>query len=300
MIIDLQKASDPSGLELYNWDIGFYGSMLDDRGRAAVQQLQCRTKNTYPLMYYPENFEISIDSRTVSVDNLELGPSETLKGHVVLEATTLGFSEILLCCKNLKKVGVRQLDIMYVEPGAYRNTNRRHLLRRRDFELSKEVPGYKGIPGSTFFFDDRADQKYVFMLGYEESRLRRAFEELQDIVPSNTSLIVGVPAFKPGWETDSLANNIAVIREQKIMGEVQYCGADNPKAVVDYLSNLYRSLDSQERMFIAPIGTKPHGVGAALFVTEHPRVGVLYDHPQRSRDRSSELGNWHLYSIKFL
>ena len=97
---------------------------------------------------------------------------------------------------------------------------------------------------------------------------------------------------------DSIANNIAVIREENISGGVYYCGAENPASVVEVLGQIHSALQPGERLFVAPIGTKPHGIGVALFVAQHPRVGVLYDHPQRSSGRTERLGNWHLYSVQ--
>jgi hypothetical protein len=52
-------------------------------------------------------------------------------------------------------------------------------------------------------------------------------------------------------------------------------------------------------MYIAPIGTKPHGIGAALFAATHEDVGILYDHPRRREGRSSKVGKWHLFNVSF-
>ena len=138
----------------------------------------------------------------------------------------------------------------------------------------------------------------VVFLGYEEARLRRAFEELQMVSAAKTSITVGVPAFKAGWEMDAMANNITVIREHNIRGGVHYCGAENPVAVFELLSEVYRGLDNGERLVLAPIGTKPHGIGAALFAAERRDVGIIYDHPQRTKNRSSDIGHWHLYTVE--
>ena len=297
MTIFLQEGSDASQLELEDWDHAFHGRSLDDRGEAAIGEIKKRSKVAYELHYDEDSFIVHVGSTHVHVDDLERKFSHVAKGNVVLEATTLGFVEILLCCRVLRRHRCSKIDVVYVEPESYRSPRRRHLLHRRDFELSKETPGYRGIPGTTYFLDNRVPHKCVFLLGYEESRLRRAFEDLQVINPSRTSLVFGVPAFRPGWEMDSIANNISVIREQKILGDLYYCGAENPAAIVEILEHVYSSLEPRERMFVAPIGTKPHGIGAAIFASTHPRVGILYDHPHRSTGRSSSLGNWHRYSI---
>ena len=300
MIIELQEGDRATDLDLRNWGIALYGETLDDRGLAAVDEIKRRSDKAFMLHYLPEELAIVFNHDRINVDAFSDKLRSVVKDSVVLEATTLGFVEILLCCQALYKVGsICQMDIVYVEPEHYRRSpRRRHLLHQRDFELSNEVPGYRGIPGSAILLGDRSSQKGVFLLGYEEARLRRAFEDLQMIDPSRTDVVVGVPAFRPGWEMDSIANNITVIREQHIRGGVYFCGAENPAAVIDLLTNIYRGLSDGERLFVAPIGTKPHGVGAALFVSQHPKVGVLYDHPQRTKGRSNRLGHWHLYTIR--
>jgi hypothetical protein len=243
------------------------------------------------------SIEVEVAGQRVSADGISDALRPMLGGSVVLEATTLGFVEILLCCRALHELGVTAFDLVYVEPERYRNPRRQHLLHRRDFELSSDVPGYRAIPGSAILLGDRAPQKGVFCLGYEEARLRRAFEDLQMIRPSRSAVVFGVPAFKPGWEMDAIANNITVIREQNIRGGVHFCGAENPAAVIEVLSEVYAGLEPGERLFVAPVGTKPHGIGVALFVASHRDVGIIYDHPRRTAGRSFNLARWHMFSV---
>ena len=298
MIVHLQKGTAPAHLDLDEWSVAIHGKVVDDRGKMAVEEVNSRAKRVYQLHYDPINFEVNVNGEKVGVDEFENYFFCMVDDSIVLEATTLGFVEILLCCRTLYRVDGFRLDIIYAEPEMYRSRRRQHLLHRRDFELSNEVTGYRGVPGSTFFLEGRASRRCVFLLGYEEARMRRAFEELQVIEPTRTSLVFGVPAFKAGWEMDSIANNIAVIREQNITGGIYYCGAENPAAVVEVLGNIHSALQTNERLFVAPIGTKPHGIGVALFVSKHPNVGVLYDHPRRASGRTSRLGNWHLYTVQ--
>ena len=297
MIVEQREGADVSDVALDQWVTAIHGDVLDDRGHAAVDEVQRLSGNAFGLRYDPLRLEVEFNGKRTSVDSLSVEMENIEPGTVVLEATTLGFVEVLLCCQVLRKLGTRTFDIVYVEPRAYRRVRRApHLLTRRDFEISSAVAGYRAIPGSGILL--REKYKGVFLLGYEEGRLRRAFEDLEMLQASRMSLVVGVPAFKPGWEMDSIANNIAVIREHKLKTGLYFCGAENPSAVVELLGNIHRSLAQDERLFVAPIGTKPHGVGTALFVSLHPDVGVLYDHPQRSQGRSADVGHWHLYSVR--
>lgn len=299
MDVALQKATESRQVNWGSYEIGFHGEILDDRGEAAVSLIDNLATSSIALRYDAENYRVTIGDNSVSADAFADSIRPVLNGPVVLETTTLGFVEILLCCRALFDLGVDAFDLVYLEPDRYRRPRRGHLLHRRDFELSSEVPGYRAIPGHAILLGDRKPQKGVFLVGYEESRLRRAFEDLQMIQASRSAVVFGVPAFKAGWETDAMANNIGVIRDKNIRGGVYFCGAENPAAVIEMLTDIRKSLSQDERLFVAPIGTKPHGIGVALFVSQHRNVGIIYDHPQRTRGRTDDIAHWHLYSVRY-
>jgi hypothetical protein len=96
---------------------------------------------------------------------------------------------------------------------------------------------------------------------------------------------------------NSFANNIRVLKGSNI-GTIAFCGAESPAAAYDVLAEVYDSLAPGERLIIGPIGTKPNGVGVALFAGTHPDVGILYDHPKRSVKRSKAVSGWHLYTAE--
>jgi hypothetical protein len=98
---------------------------------------------------------------------------------------------------------------------------------------------------------------------------------------------------------NSFANNIRVLRERKVQGGAGFCAADNPAAAYDLLVDRRREIGLEQRLIVAPIGTKPHGIGAAVFAAMHEETGILYDHPQRRRERTSQTAVWHLYNVDF-
>ena len=218
MRIMMQKGATFEGLASPSWSVGFCGEILDDRGRAAVESVRTHAARVVGLSYDADKFTVNCGGETVWADDLPGAIRSFCGDDIVLETTTLGFVEILLLCMCFRKLGVREVDLLYLEPAEYRSPRRRQLLHRRDFELSGLVPGYKAIPGSAMLLADRAPQKGVFFLGYEERRLERAFEDLQMIDTSRAAVVFGIPAFQPGWEMDAIANNIEIIREQNIRG----------------------------------------------------------------------------------
>ncbi len=295
----MQEADSEAELRYGGWSLAIVGRVVDDRGRAAVDFVGRQSGEVIAAEYDANDFELEMGGRRLNAEEVE----EYLEPHkgrsVVLEASTLGFVEIFLICRALRKLGGQVVTLIYVEPRRYANPRRSHLLERRDFELSEEVPGYKAIPGATLMMTDRRPVRAVFFLGYEGERLARALEDYQMIRPGDCCVVFGVPAFRPGWEMDAFANNIRVIDEWRISGGVHFCGAENPAGAVDVLVEVYKGLREKERLIVAPIGTKPNGIGAALFAAAHWDVGILYDHPRRRTGRSSETGRWHLFRVDF-
>ncbi len=296
----MQEAESISNLSFAHWDLGIGGRSLDDRGRAAFDFLSSNTDQIISIQYNEDEFTLKIDNKNLNVEDIEESLHLFKDKSIILEATTLGFVEMFLCCRAFRTLGSSQLSFLYVEPLGYNRSPRRSQpLHKRDFELSDEVPGYRAIPGAAVILSDRAPQRSVFFLGFEERRLDRALEDHQMIQPSLCSVVFGVPAYKPGWEMDSFSNNIRVIRERNIRGGVHFCGAANPAATVEILTQIYGELANKERLFIAPIGTKPHGIGVALFTSDKSRIGILYDHPKRREERTSKVSRWHLYNVEF-
>jgi hypothetical protein len=305
MKILMQEGENISEMTYGHWDVGIVGRQIDERGKAAVSFISQHTDRLIFVDYDSKEFTISVDSAVINAEEID-SYLKGIKGKtIVMESTTLGFVEIFLCCKALYDLGFPQVAFLYVEPESYTlrvresSTRRSLILHKRDFGLSDEVPGYRAIPGATLLMNDRLPQRSVFFLGYEERRLDRALEDNQILKPEACSVAFGVPAFRPGWEMDAFANNIRIIKERNLTGGVYFCGAENPASAVEVLETIYGELRERERLFIAPIGTKPNGVGVALFAATHPTVGILYDHPKRRIDRSEKVSRWHLYNVEF-
>lgn len=295
------EVPEPSHLPPRNFDFAVIGDVLDDRGAAAGAYVHANSAHVMTVAAYdPDAYTLKVDGVLRDADDLAFDVAFGPDIRVLLEATTLGFVELFLALRALCECQVPRIDVLYVEPRTYAKPNRARsfLRRRREFELSDEVPGYRAIPGATILLSDRSEHRGVFFLGFEERRLDVAFEDFQMLKARECDVVFGVPAFKAGWEMDAFANNVRVMMDRGISGAVRFCGANDPVAAYELLQTAYAAMGSGERMFVAPIGTKPHGVATALFVAETPGVGLLYDHPKRKAGRSDGTGTWHLFTVK--
>jgi hypothetical protein len=295
----MQEFETKSAISSRKYNVAIAGKAVDERGEAAIDFVKNNAERFISIEYNSEDFTLAIEQDVINAENLD-EYIEILNGKtIILEATTLGFAEIYLCIKSLYEKHHQEVSILYIEPLEYHNLYRSKLMQRRDFDLSAEFSGYRAIPGATIMLTDRYSQRGVFFLGFEERRLDRALEDFQMIQTNRCAVVFGVPAYKTGWEMNSFAKNIRVIRDKNIKGGVYFCGANNPLSTINLLTTIYESLDSGERMFVVPIGTKPVGIGVALFISQHSDVGLLYDHPRQQAKRSHEISKWHIFDVEF-
>jgi hypothetical protein len=239
MKLQMQETISSESLNCPESDISFVGKVVDDRGKAAVEFVTKKSKQTVFLEYYPEDFEIVIGDKRLQAEEFQNYFTSLTSKRFILETTTLGFTEIFLCCKAFKNLGFKNFKLLYVEPKSYRASNKRlGVLSKRDFELSGKVVGYTAVPDATILLNDKEPQIGVFFLGYEERRLDRALEDFQMIQTDKCIIVFGVPAYKPGWEMDAFANNVRVIRDKNIQGGIKYCGAENPLATYKLLEEI--------------------------------------------------------------
>lgn len=291
VIFHTSSFPDSSGLGIPHGSVLFHGASVDERGASATG-FECKAIESRILVEYNyelmtariNNIEVNADKVTELIDPLVAGK------NVVLESTTLGFAELFLLIRGLVDLSMSRFQIIYVEPDDYTRTKP----GSDSFALSELNAGYRPIPRSVVDLAGDDVEAGVFFLGYEPERLERAFEEYQMIASKDIKVVFGIPAFRPGWELNSIVPHLNGIDNCN----VQYCAANDPSSAFDALEVTRSSLSGDNKMFIAPIGTKPCGIASALFASIHPeQVGILYDHRKKSTRRSSGVSVWHRYAI---
>jgi hypothetical protein len=282
----------------HDWEsiVGFVGVSCDERGDRAIAMVRERTRQVHMLTYDPDKLLLSLDDESVEIDELP-ARLRILGDAFVFEATTLGTTELVLASRGAKSNGTSRATYLYVEPQGYRRPRVERVIHARDFDLTREYSGFQAVPGLAFMLEHGARQTVVFFLGFEGERLDQAFEQLP-IDPACASAVFGVPAFRPGWEVNAFANNARLLRERGIGSSIYYCGANDPATTFRLLDKIYSEKNSGQRLFVAPIGTKPQAIGLAIFLAAHNDVGLLYDHPIRGVGRSEGCGVWHIFDVE--
>jgi hypothetical protein len=295
MRLRMQSAEQVSGLRMPTWDVSLVGEPVDDRGRASLSLLTAQRQLRH-VTFRPSTIDALYDGARMEVEALEDALRDVVATHrVVLDATTLGVVEILLLFRAAAEAEAC-VGLLYTEPARYLRGRRSALLNRRDFLLSDEVRPFTSVPGAATLITEQT--RAVCFVGFEGERLEQALEQT-GVRPHTCNVVFGVPAFQAGWETDSFANNIRVVRTRGLEpGNIRFAGAHNPAAAWRTLNEIYGALAIGQRMVVLPLGTKPHAIGAALFACQHS-VGLIFDFPTHSQGRSQQVARWHYFEVDF-
>ncbi|HZG18626.1 MAG TPA: hypothetical protein VE092_01320 [Herbaspirillum sp.] len=284
---------EPSELAIPINSLVFHGNPIDDRGRLAIQLNNAESHHRILVSYDVETMAVKIGEKSVSADSCEILIQEHLDDRpIVLEATTLGFAELFCIVRALIALGIKVFTTIYVEPANYTKP-----VGGNSFALSELIADYRPIPHSIVDLASDEVSAGVFFLGYEPERMARALEEFQMISSKEIKVVFGVPAFRAGWELNAIVPHLSILSEQGSI-DVAYCSANEPGSAFDCLEKTRLSLSAGDKMFIAPIGTKPCGIATAVFCSLYPsETGIIYDHPKRKSKRSSGVNLWHKYSV---
>lgn len=291
----IQSHLDANQLEIPEGSILFHGEFTEDTrseksSSFSIEKITQRIKVKYDF----EEVYLSLNDKSCDVEEShELFQEFINGGYVVLDSTTMGFVELFFCIKALVKYDVKNYSILYVEPENYTKDKEVFDI----FALTEVNAGYKPIPTSVVDMDEPDVSVGLFFLGYENDRIEKALEEYQMISGKKCILVFGVPAYKPGWELNSIVPHLNVIQNLK-NAEIEYCSANDPESAYELIEKTSELLSGSQKMFIAPIGTKPCGIAAALYASHNSeKVGLLYDHRKKKQKRSDGTNNWHLYTI---
>jgi hypothetical protein len=280
-----------------SWDLAIVGenTAVDQRSKAAVAYASANANSTLTL-----RFDVSVNQLLINGEHGRVSRLNALltgKNRILIEATTLSFPEIVYVVHAASKAKVQEMRLVYVEPNDYRRKIKGSLCNHRDFVLS-DNRRFQSIPMYQSNLQELDLGRAVFFVGYEGARLGQALEQIEILQSWKKNVVFGVPAFEAGWEIDAMANNVQHIGDQD---QVMYAAAASAEAAYRLLSDLRMRDKEGLPILIAPLGTKPHSIGAALFLIEHESMDqavLLYDHPTKSSGRSNEIRRWHFFDVE--
>jgi hypothetical protein len=187
------------------------------------------------------------------------------------------------------------LKVVYVEPVKYRRNS--VATATELFDLSKGFSGVSPLPGFVSLADPDDEEFYfVPLLGFEGRRFSYLMSEVVP-VGGHVLPVVGVPGFQPEFVGYAYDGNQIPLEDSDAWQRVRFATANCPFALF-YVLETIAARHPDRYLKIAPIGTKPHGLGAVLYALAHPDSSELvYDHPLRSEKRTEGAARLLVYDI---
>jgi hypothetical protein len=188
-----------------------------------------------------------------------------------------------------------RLMVIYVEPLDYRYNVTP--TEGEIFDLSERIEGISPIPGFAALRESKGENVcFVPFLGFEGRRFAYVIEQVQPpggkIVP-----IVGIPGFRPEFPFNAYLCNRPALLETRSWKNMRYAAANNPFSAYFLLEDIAAE-NQGDLLKIAPIGTKPHALGAVLYATACPQtVELVYDHPVRKARRTEGFARLLVYHV---
>ena len=183
-----------------------------------------------------------------------------------------------------KKIEIR---VVYTEPYTYKI----HKFKSEGVfnDLSEKIDGIEPLPGFASIIPDTVDMKFIALLGFEGGRFTHLVENIQPPV-DNIIPVIGVPGFRIEYPFVALWGNRQPLEETKSWDKIKYVAANSLVDVFLFLTKIIHKTPDT-KLILAPIGTKPHAIGAILFAIKYPRqVEIVYDNPKRKITRTDGTG----------
>lgn len=190
----------------------------------------------------------------------------------------------------------RPISAVYVEPDRYRYSS--NPTDGRMFELTDKFTEISSFPGFTRLgdIDDESKTCFVPLLGFEGNRLAHAIEKIDPPV-EKTFPVVGIPGFRAEFPFFTYIGNRGSLSKEGLWKRVRFAIANSPTSAMERLA-VIRDEYPDHLLKIAPLGTRPHALGAVLFaLSAGTQVELVYDNPTPAPKRSDGTGKILVYDV---
>lgn len=281
-IIAAKSATEPRG-QLPLWDtIASQGAgrvvWIDALGREEVSAQE----------------DISSSWRTLNLHDVDALRSLMGDGPVLVDISGLPHHVWAPMLRIALRAGV-PTQVLYAEPDSYKEHPSPSSASY--FDLTIRLEGLAPLPGFARLSGPPDEEKCLFvaLLGFEGNRpscLIVQVDPLPKVVP-----IVGVPGFQIEYPAFTVACNRDFLETYRAYDEIRLARASCPFEVVRHLREIHKDYP-EHYLYIAPVGTKPHALGAVLYALERgDMTEILFDHPIRKSGRTAGVGVIHVFDL---
>lgn len=270
----------------------------EERGRIdAWEELKHAAADRLVLMQdaSPDAVSVLIDEvpHTVLLTDSERLASLAKSDKVLIDITALPHHVWAPIYQAHIKAG-KQVRVLYVEPDDYKTHP--SPASANLFDLSISFGGLSPLPGFAKL-DGPADDEpalFVAFLGFEGNRAERIINQLE--TPLRVIPVVGAPGFQINYPAITVACNRSFLSEFDCNSDIRFAKASCPFEAFDTLASIRRDFPDHY-LFIAPVGTRPHALGAVRYaIANESHCEILFDHPVRQSNRTSGRGRIHVFS----
>ncbi|PKQ67483.1 hypothetical protein BZG01_07005 [Labilibaculum manganireducens] len=221
------------------------------------------------------------------------------RSNICIDITSMPHILIFSLAKIfIKEVRPRNLFATYTEPKFYKRKVKERLetcIDDEDYDLYEEILGLNYNVNGFSRRKRMDDDLLVASLGFERQRLLALFDRIEPkggLIP-----IVGFPSFKPGWNITAINMNYKVIEDAQAEGFIKSCESSSPFGIYTRLKEIYTKKSDTYNIMVAPFGTRPNCLGAAIFTLRHKDCQLIYDFPIEKNFRSEGADCTYFYIL---
>ncbi|SHP69238.1 hypothetical protein [Mycobacteroides abscessus] len=274
-----------------------FGDDIDeDRANATVAEVADLSDAKIWRIDLKDDAICHIDGYNGTVNLFETGELrafiESIEGSIAIDLTSLEHRIWAPFTRVLVEMN-RHFVALYAEPDDYRRSNE---VPGAVYDLST-TRGIEPLPGFARI-SKRSDELGYFapLLGFEGARLGHIFDQ-EEVEIARTSPVIGLPGFRIEYPTLTYLANRDMLSLDHMERRVEFARASCPFEAYRAIERIhYRS--GRRHLRIAPIGTKPHALGAVLYAIRNTSaVELIYDHPVRAKGRTHGSRNIYVFEV---
>ncbi|WP_312943158.1 hypothetical protein [Oscillibacter sp.] len=206
--------------------------------------------------------------------------------NVLLDMSSLDHVLIMFLTKQLlTQVVPRALFATYIRPERY---NKQY--GDIEFSLSSQVLAVEAASG--FTKRESTKQTLCSFLGFEGIRLKGVLESVHNVekfIP-----IVAFPSGCPQWYNTTMWNSMDTLQSECKDSAVRKCFSESVFEAVELLRD---NITPEEKVVLAPLGTRPHSMACAIFACEHPSTRIVYDYVVEHNHRAIGISDITVYHL---
>lgn len=264
----------------------FFSTLWKDKGKA-ILQLKRENNDKLAYQFYQGNSLIESGVIDLCVQTIQLLRFLKIRQkNVLLDLSSLDHVLIMFLTKQLiERTVPKSFFASYIRPQEYSKQS-----GTIGFSLCDQVLAVNSVPG--FAKRESKKQTLCSFLGFEGIRLKSILEYVHNIekfIP-----VVAFPSGTPQWYNVTMWNSMDVLQGGNQDYAIRKCFSESVFEAVNLLqSNIY----PEDKVVLAPLGTRPHSMACAIFACQHPNSRIIYDYAIESQHRAKGIANITIYHL---